>query len=292
MRLFYLAGLVIILSSPALAARTKITGLVLENPELSAGDFMNLKAQIQLGDDATRLVTSGIYLGMITQNAFPNADALNRTIEHAGEDRYRVTDLQINPWVEPRDGGYTIEEFYVFDDTGYRAALQAPFEGCCYYNQHGSETDIPVIRFSVRPNPQADFTRPRIHALSATKESYLPGEKLMFRVEASDDRSGVKTGAGGGGALYGVTVDGAILGGRSHSDRLQELSPGVFATAGNVKLDPACSEDRFPIWSFLVSDRAGNWGGLIQLSPEDEFYADSNTHAPTAIPVVWIQLGR
>jgi hypothetical protein len=274
-------------AAPARAAQTRITHLTLANPELAAGDRLDLRADVQLGDGNLSLLTSGIWLGLISQNVFPLSTAMNRTIERVADGKYAVTDLQVNPWAKPWEDDYTIKQFYVVDDSGYMAQL-FDVGGDTYVDEHGVETGVPVINFHVRQNPTGDFTRPKLLAVSATQASYRPGDPITFRIQATDDNSGIQEKSS---LLVGVTTENTILGGKAATDSLAvTATAGSYVSSGKIWIDKHYAGTRFPIWAFLVTDQALNQGGLVQREPEDEFYSDASTLEPTGVPVVWIDV--
>lgn len=266
----------------------RIENLKLMNPDLSAGDRLDLRAVIHPGSSALQLDGSaGVWLGAVPANLFSFGTSVNRSLVPVGKDTYQIQDLAINPWYYRYQPTYTLIQFYVYDRGGNQASLHASTPRDEFYmDQNGVPTQIPLVHLNLNPHQQGDITIPKILSAVSIKDTYRPGEEISLKVMAVDNLSGIRIGHLGAGVI--VAPD--ALGGGSglYFAQTKVVGQDTFEISG-VMIDPRCPEGRFVIKHLQVADKAGNFGFLMLSSLSDPFYRD-DLGLPTQIPAIWFNV--
>lgn len=280
-----------LIAPPLMADAEDVTPPVIEaaflkNSEVAAGE--NLGLYVVAKDEGSGILEnsgSGIYLGMIVQNVFKNAEFLNRSPKKVQGDLYHIHDLVLNRWAFNSQEQFTLEQIFVSDQAGNMAILWNPSEEApYYYDQRGKPTTIRVIRFKLKPNPLGDNQAPTIHSISTDKKVYQPKEKVVITLKMTDNLSGFDlkccygfntsvVGTGGGGGYGGLKLT-------------PTAEPGTYQI-NNLFWTDGSTGDIF-ISSFGAQDDAGNWRSLV--AKEDSVFYQTAEGVLTNIPVVRIHI--
>jgi hypothetical protein len=278
------------LAVPAAArGELRITGVELPSGPYSAGGKLAL--EVTVASDAGLDLGSGsgvaaIPMENIPANAFPNGTGDGHALIPLGGDRYRVADLALSPFVYtgPQGGRFVLNEIYVIDRKGQAYELKILSLDAEYYvDKDYQPTDVPVVRFDLRPNSQPDLEGPRISEFRLEQATVRRGQELKFRISATDAISGVLTDWAAVSvteAIFPSLQAGQAWGEKVGEDTILFTGPAVLSSA------PVSTED-LAVVLLQILDRAGNYAQLTRRDPEDEFYWYSNPAGAwmTGIPV-------
>jgi hypothetical protein len=209
-------------------------------------------------------------------NVFRHSDGVNGQISSLGNGTYRVSNLPINPYVNANSGLYKLERFSFYDKAGNRAELSLSTQDADFYSdQNGNLTNIKTLSFSIKQNQQADNQAPKILSLKTEKDVFSPGESLAFKMNATDNISGVANGCC---VAVWISPSGNIF---KHSDgvngQIKALGGNEFAVSNfpiNEYVDTGVSE--YTVSGFSIYDKAGNRSELRLNKPTDSFYTDQD----------------
>jgi hypothetical protein len=271
-----------------------ITDAKLLNPQISAGEQMRIQFHATANPGQQIMTNSGssVYLGFIQQNIFPQSDGLNLNSESLGGDLYEITSLVVNPWAAP-DRPYEIEQFCVsvMPANGHSTCLEA-YEGA--YWEHDPtdgtikayKTQIPIMKFTVAPNPNADNIGPSIESIAFDKAFYYPGDEVHMQLSATDNLSGVPDQASG----YFSTD--ALLFENGGFAQFSSKGSNVFVSNEDspVVIKTDAQPGKYPVSNIGIMDRAKNYGFLMRTNPKDTTYTRYPGAVVTQIPIFEIEV--
>jgi hypothetical protein len=275
---------------PARAEGTRITGVELSSGPLSAGGKLEVALTVESPAGLDLGSGSGVGtapLESVPGNLFPNGTGEGRPLVPLGRDRFRVADLVINPFADtgPQGMRYILSGVYVIDRAGGMYELKAPsLDAEFYVDGDWQPTDIPVVGFEVRPNPNADRDGPRFTSLRIENPVVARGEELRLSASVADTDSGVLPNW-----AY-VSVSHSLFQSLQGGQAWAENAGGsAFLLSGpRVLEDASIPDEDVTVVLLQMLDRAGNYAQLTQKDPADPFYWYSNPTGAwmTDIPVV------
>lgn len=219
----------------------------------TAGEL--LEVDITTAQDFALETNGGVhfYLGFIESNIFVPGHPLNKSSRPISEHIYRISDLQINPWAYPALPLYRVEQLVFYEKQTLKEYVLWAGESTYHFVEQGRWVDsqIPVLTFSVLPNPNFDLTPPRVTELELTEHD----ESFDVIFSAHDDVSG-----------FSETEFVAVL--LPHQNIInhpvKRLGRDRFMLQGLRVEFPERIPDltKIPV-ALMLSDRSGNVGGVF-----------------------------